>query len=120
MLTQDQKEKLYPLTLHPKFDKLLISAMKTWETCNPTKNDFGITKWNDSEKESEWQVHKNGNKCCLTGASIVGQNSKDYPVDEVRSTFDLSENEVDDLTYGFDLRGNYSEESEAFRFGYEV
>lgn len=98
MLTQEQIEKLEPLTLHPKYGKLLKSAISSWKKCKPESRHFGVIK-----KDNKFCRDKNWKGCCLIGASllnkkadedILGSAVKKYKLDEIK--------EVWDLVYGFD------------------
>lgn len=52
MLTEEQKIKLELLTHHPKYGKLLIDAMETWDFTTPSQNTIGITRW-ESDRFSD-------------------------------------------------------------------
>jgi hypothetical protein len=110
MLTQTQKDKLGPLTKHEKYGKLLIDAMKTWETIHPKQREFGVFRGKDSKWEADSEIG-----CCLIGAAIAGKDSN--MLIEV-SVFSIEQKEMWVLSDGFDDHSN--NESEAWLFGKTV
>ncbi len=122
MLTQDQKSKLKSLTCHEKYGKLLIEAMKTWETTHPKQRAFGVVRGKDEKWEvnyGEWETNYEVG-CCLIGAAIVGKKSVYDTALEVAIAefflFDKKDTWV--LSDGFD--GHSNDESEAWFFGKNV
>ncbi len=120
MLTQEQKDKLHPLTLHPKFGKLLIEAIKGWENSTPKTQDFGISRF-DSDPHimrSTWKLNPNSNKCCcLIGSAILGKDSSYGIISSAMNNFSLSEKEVNEIINGFDYLFS---DSEGHNFGNSV
>lgn len=130
MLTQFQKEKLRPFTLHPKFGKLLIDAINVWETAIPNQGRYGITRWLFLGHEQSFVAaakyrfdDRNDNKCCLIGACLVNK-----AVDEsismegsVNEYFNIKHDEMRALIHGFDeeLNSTYGN-SEGYDFANQV
>lgn len=117
MLTQDQIEKLQPLTKHEKYGKLLEEAIKAWEYINPVSNDFGINPFS-----SEKIITCSGGYACLIGASIIGKEFKNQLYKETMEYyFDISENEMWSLIEGFDFceKGEHAAITidQAYKFG---
>lgn len=101
MLNQSQKEKLRPFTLHLKFGKLLIEAMKVWETAIPYQGGYGITRWSNFVRYRF--DDRNDNKCCLIGASLVNKSTSNCTMeDSVNEYFDIQYDETRALIHGFD------------------
>lgn len=125
MLTQDQKNQLEPLTLHPRFGKLLTEAIKAWEVSSPKKGAYGVF-FNSDEKGYRFSDEKN-HCCCLIGAALYRLQS---PIEEgcyssdATSTYDICENEMTGLINGFDTDENQYGEgklyTEAYNFGLSV
>lgn len=138
MLTNEQIEKLDPLTKHPKFGILLQEAMNIWEgSVNPNHGDWGIyLDLSDNKFRIDGQ-------CCLIGASLVNKKvnhakieGSDFDLfdldhyEQIRMGFnqnyDFSNLEFNSLWKGFDAwsRGNdYYEplyDEDAFQFGLQV
>lgn len=113
MLTQDRKLKLEPLTHHPKYGKLLIDAMKTWETIYPKQREFGVFRGKDSKWEADYETG-----CCLIGAAIAEKDSQDDMFLVVTKSFLFEEKDIWVLSDGFDNHSN--DESEAWLFGKTV
>lgn len=109
MLTEEQKIKLEPLTHHPKYGKLLIDAMKTWDFTTPSQNTIGITRW-ESDRFSDdviplykWKIDESYNNCCcLVGASLLGKDSHHNLKVSILISFDISRSDVKQLIDGFD------------------
>ncbi len=119
MLTQDQKDKLEPLTRHEKYGKLLQEAIKGWEKVNPAKKRYGIY-----HKVSKFELDVENpfvTGCCLLGAAMLLKNSDtDYVLDSVLKTFpEISDDEACELMSGFDADDPLYR-TEAFNFGLEV
>lgn len=120
MLTQNQKDKLEPLTHHEKFGKLLIEAMKTWETATPKRKTWGATRFDDKYNLlDKWELRKYSNECCLIGASIIGKSTKDGIVESANDCFKL-DNTAWDLICGFDSSDDWESSNEAIKFGRQV
>ena len=121
MLTQDQKDKLEPLTLHPKFGKLLQEAMKTWETATPKQKTWGATRFDDKYNLlDKWELRKDSNECCLIGASMIEKSSTECDiVESVNDCFKLDDTAWD-LICGFDSSDNLEFSNEAGKFGKQV
>ncbi len=130
MLTQSQKEKLRPFTLHPKFGKLLIEAMNVWETAIPYQRGYGITSWSFLGHEQTFVAtakyrfdDRNDNKCCLIGACLVGKAVDESMSMEgsVNEYFNLQYDETRALIHGFDevLNSVYGD-SEGYIFANQV
>ena len=119
MLTQSQKEKLRPFTLHPKFGKLLIEAMNVWETAIPYQGGYGITCWlNDAKYRFD---NKNDNKCCLIGACLVSKVAGESMEESVNEYFNLQHDEMRALIHGFDEEVNsIYDGSEGYIFANQV
>jgi len=120
MLTQEQKDKLEPLTKHSKFGKLLVEAMKAWEIAAPAKGNFGLDKlWLDSK--FEFNSLKNPS-CCLIGALLFKKTSNSYSLClSAQYIFKLDHDDVNFLVAGFDCSNSFiSEKSEAYLFGNQV
>lgn len=120
MLTQDQKDLLAPLTHHERYGKLLINAMKAWETTTPKQKRYGVSRWN-GDAESEWQIEPNNNGCCLIGASILGKSESDTFLEEASISFQLTIAEVLSLAHGFDMADiRWNDDTFAYDFGKQV
>lgn len=118
MLTQDQKEKLELLTKHESFGKLLIEAMKTWETVNP-RSGFGVDRWgSDGHILKFWELDSCNNGCCLLGASILGKDSTGSFIESVEKEFQINNKTAWELSDGFENCS--SVETEASLFGEQV
>lgn len=113
MLTENQKLKLEPLTHHEKFGKLLIDAMKTWETIHPKQREFGVFRG----KDSKWEAYCETG-CCLIGAAVSGKNSKHEIIVAIMREYELDKRIIWVLSDGFDSHSN--DESEAWLFGKTV
>ena len=113
MLTQNQKDKLEPLTNHEKYGKLLIDAIKTWETIHPKQREFGVFKGKDSKWEADSETG-----CCLIGAAIAGKDSQDDRFLVITKSFLFEEKDIWPISDGFD--GHSNDESEAWLFGKTV
>ena len=119
MLTQDQKEELEPFTKHEKFGKLLIEAMKTWETVDP-RSGFGIDRWESNGYPLKfWKLDSYNNGCCLLGASILGKDSTGSYIESVEKEFQIKREIAWDLSDGFE-KCHCSTETEASLFGEQV
>lgn len=119
MLTQEQKDKLESFTKHPKFGKLLVDAIITWEEINPAIDEYGV-KVDFSDKGLIVKDRTKG--CCLIGASVLNKISFDYSIDRTaRKYFELSNSDVEEIIDGFD--DVYEENrvnSEAYRFARNI
>lgn len=121
MLTQDQKLKLEPLTHHEKYGKLLIEAMRSWETIRPERRCFGI----DLKESNTWGLYKFVNKfankcCCLIGAALLDKKSNvNHYVASAVDIYSVLPNEIENLIGGFDQDSSFSS-SEAYDFGRQV
>lgn len=117
MLTLEQKEKLEPLTHHEKYGKILIDAMKTWETVTPNTGIFGV------RIISNTFTLLNNSTCCLIGASLAGKTaieSDDLSTESFKS-LKLNEIVMWDIIRGFDsFRNQINIKSEPFIFGRTV
>lgn len=128
MLTPEQKSKLKPLTHHEQYGKLLLNAMKTWETTNPSRGTFGITDYkinDDISLESEkldYFILDNGCKCCLIGASLLGRKSFSGFNSALKEEYGLSSDEKIAIIDGFDAPNAYSiySDYDAFLFAKNV
>jgi hypothetical protein len=130
MLTQSQKEKLRPFTLHPKFGKLLIEAMNVWETAIPYQGGYGITRWLSVGHEQVFVAttkyrfdDRNDNKCCLIGACLVSKTVDEAMSMEgsVNEYFNLQYDETRALIHGFDEELNsIHSDSEGYVFANQV
>lgn len=121
MLTQDQKDKLEPLTLHPRFGKLLKEAMKTWESATPKRATWGATRFDDKcNLLDKWELRKNSNECCLVGASIIGKNLTENDIIESANNYFKLDGDAWDLVCGFDCSDNLEFSHEAGKFGKKV
>ena len=119
MLTQDQKDKLEPLTLHPRFGKLLKEAMKTWESATPKRATWGATRFDDNcNLLDKWEVM--GDCCCLVGASMVGKALTEKDVIESTNDYFKLDGDAWDLVCGFDCSDNLEFSHEAGKFGKQV
>ena len=121
MLTPEQKSKLEPLTHHEKYGKILIEAMKSWETIRPERRCFGI----DLKESNIWELYKFANEfanecCCLIGAALLDKKSNvnHYVVSAV-DIYSVLPNEIENLIGGFDQDSSFSS-SEAYDFGLQV
>jgi hypothetical protein len=118
MLTQDQKEKLEPLTKHKSFGKLLIEAMKTWEIVDP-RSGFGVDRWgSDDNLLKFWKLDSHNSGCCLLGASILGKDSTGSFIESVEKEFQINHGTAWELSDGFENCA--SVETEASLFGEQV
>ena len=113
MLTEIQKLKLEPLTHHEKYGKLLINAMKTWETIHPKQREFGVFRGKDSKWEADSEIG-----CCLIGAAITGKNSRHERICTAIKYFSLDRKDMWSLSDGFD--DHSTNDSEAWLFGKTV
>jgi len=128
MLTPEQKAKLEPLMNNERYGNLLLNAMKTWETTNPTRGTFGITDYkanDDVSLESEkldYYILYNGCKCCLIGASLLGKKSCSGFTSALEEEYGLSFAEKIAIIDGFDAPGSISTYSDynAFLFAKSV
>jgi hypothetical protein len=128
MLTLEQKSKLKPLTNNERYGNLLLNAMKTWETTNPTRGTFGITDYkvnDDVSLESEkldYYILDNGCKCCLIGASLLGKKSCSGFTSALEEEYGLSFAEKIAIIDGFDAPNIYSvySDHDAFLFAETV
>jgi len=109
MLTQNQKDKLEPLTNHPKFGKLLSAAIKTWENINPKQFTF-------------CDDYRNCKNCCLVGASVLNEymsfENIESAITLAHENFNITEYDVITLSDGFDNNPSY--EAEGYKFGKAV
>ena len=105
MLTQDQKNQLNPLTLHPKFGRLLTEAIKTWETMTPKQRTF---------------CDDTMNNCCLVGASVLNDYilSSNWKSAVTLASEKFTGYEVVTVSDGFDNEPSY--EDEGYNFGKAV
>lgn len=114
MLTPEQKSKLEPLTRNERYGKLLLNAMKTWETTNPSRGTFGITdyKVNDDvlleSEKLDYFILDNGCKCCLIGASLLGKKSRSGFTSALEEEYELSFAEKVAMIDGFDAPNSNS------------
>lgn len=115
MLTPEQKSKLEPLTHHEKYGKILIEAMRSWETTKPARRIFGI------KFSYTWQLEPFSNQnCCLIGAALLYKkaNVNSY-CESFEDTYLVSSHETENLISGFDQSHSFSS-SEAYDFGRQV
>jgi len=122
MLTQTQKDKLEPLTNHPKFGKLLIEAMKTWEISTPKQKTWGTTRFDKHYNLlNKWELMEDSNQCCcLIGASMVGKAMTENDIiASVDKYFDL-DSTAWDLVSGFDSSNDFEFSTDAGNFGKQV
>lgn len=101
MLTQDQKDQLTQLMNDcpiPKLKKVLDNGLPRFISgeIEPIQHNSGVTTNYDDVYYAE------NNKCCLLGAAVIGQKSKDF----LLGNFELTT-----LTGSFDGRG--------YRLGYD-
>ena len=128
MLTEEQKSKLKPLTCNERYGKLLLNAMKSWETTNPSRGTFGITdyKVNDGvsleSEKLDYFILDNGCKCCLIGASLLGKKSRSGFTSALEEEYELSFAEKIAIIDGFDAPNTVSVYSDydAFLFAKNV
>lgn len=120
MLTPDQKEKLELLTHHEKYGKLLIEAIKSWETTNPSKRIFGIKLAKNFEN---WEIDSfYDDRCCLIGAALSGKkaNMSSF-VKSIVDNYSILYAETENLINGFDqIDSNSFCSSGAYDFGKQV
>jgi hypothetical protein len=124
MLTQEQKDKLEPLTNYKRFGKLLIDAMHTWEFSKPVCAKLGITRYSkDKElvKFFEFSDSDIQKECCLVGASLFGKQS-DFITVALNDYFNIDTLEMIHLESGFDSHDGHDPRitTEAFEFGKSV
>lgn len=142
MLTQEQLQRLEPLTKDLIFGKLLHDAIKTWKNknINPFFGRLGI-KLNLKTFELEASFANETNSCCLVGAAILKkENPTPYNlyVDEfllenfykiIANIYDLEADDVENLVCGFDCKDINKEEIlkkpgkhglKAYEFGMQV
>ncbi len=120
MLTLNQKEKLQPLILHPRFGKLLIDAIDTWEVTNPAKGDFGII---ESPLNDLWILDSRSSKtCCLIGASLLNKTAYAGGFSNTAANyFSLPFEEIGNIIAGFDNGSiSYGRFPESYEFGKSV
>lgn len=120
MLTQEQKDKLEPLTKHERFGKLLIDAIKAWEIAKPEEGSYGVERDN---LDDAFDFDSSDKHCCLLGAALYSKKSNNPGYDWViREYFQIESNEMTALHRGFDNSNiNYlSKYKEAFDFGQSV
>lgn len=120
MLTQEQKNKLEPLTKHERFGKLLIDAIKTWNNeARPTKGSYGVMSTN----KDIYDFFHNDKSCCLIGASLYGKcipYSDGYSF-SIYKIYSVSDVEMNGIIHGFDSSVEFSDfQSEAYKFGNDV
>ncbi len=121
MLTQNQKDKLELLTHHEKFGKLLIDAMKTWETATPKQKTWGITRYDDKYNLlDKWEFRKDSNECCLIGGSMINQALTKYDIVESATNYFKLDDTAWDLICGFDSSDDLEFSNEAGKFGKQV
>ena len=126
MLTQSQKEKLHPFTLHSKFGKLLIEAMNVWETAIPYQGGYGITQYAFikciAKELTHYQFEDDYKECCMIGASLVNKSTSNCTMEgSINEYFDLQHDETRALIHGFDeeLNSLYND-SEGYIFANQV
>lgn len=127
MLTPEQKSKLEPLTQNERYGKLLLNAMKSWETTNPSRGTFGITDYKENDDVSleseklDYFVLDNGCKCCLIGASLLGKKSQGF-TSALEEEYGLNFAEKVAIIDGFDAPNSVSVYSDydAFLFAKNV
>lgn len=120
MLTQEQLEKLEPLTQHPKYGKLLSDAIEVWkkENATPTKGTWGII--------DDWEVQFNSDgtgRYCLIGAGLLDKLVVDHSkIATVSNYFKLDNLDFDLIVWGFDNVRVYDEfqNHDAYQFGLAV
>lgn len=119
MLTENQKSKLEPLTHHPKFGKLLIEAMKTWEISTPKQKTWGTTRFDKHYNLlAKWEL--SNQCCCLVGASMVGKTlTENDIIASVDKYFELDYTAWD-LVGGFDSSDDFEFSTDAGNFGKQV
>lgn len=128
MLTQEQKSKLESLTYNERYGKLLLSAMKTWETTNPSRGTFGITDYKVTDdvlfetEKLDYYILDNGCKCCLIGASLLGKKSRSGFTSALEEEYELSFAEKVAIVDGFDAPNSVSfySDYDAFLFAKSV
>lgn len=116
-LTQEQIQKLQPLTQHPKFGKLLQDAIEIWKKENiiPVIKDFGVIPY---ETDLIYIIRDKG--CCLLGAALVNKPCHKAFFNTIKEYYNLSISEYDGLWVGFDIEPLFSEDFEAWKFGKQV
>src|SRR5574338_959569 len=125
MITENQIEKLKPLTEHPRFGKLLLNAIENWKLVKPNIGAFGIRPI--YKKESDFFVWKEDNTnygCCLIGSSLINITNKNAAsqFDLCELKYNLTDSEVYGLIIGFDnihIR-NVEFDQKAYEFGKKV
>lgn len=121
MLTQDQKDKLEPLTKHEKFGKLLIEAMKTWETATPKQKTWGATRFDDKYNLlDKWKFRKDSYECCLIGAAMIEKSLTENDIVESANDYFKLDDMAWDLICGFDSPDYWEFSHEAGKFGKQV
>jgi hypothetical protein len=121
MLTPEQKSKLEPLTHHEKYGKLLIEAMKTWETTTPKQKTWGVTRFDDKYNLlDKWELRKDSNECCLIGASMIEKSFTEYEIVESANDCFKLDDTAWDLICGFDSFDDLEFSNEANKFGRQV
>lgn len=121
MLTQDQKDKLEPLTKHEKFGKLLIEAMKTWETATPKQKTWGAKRFDDKcNLLDKWELRKDSNECCLIGAAMIEKSLTEYDIVESANNYFKLDDTAWDLICGFDSSDDLEFSHDAGKFGKQV
>lgn len=110
MLTENQKANLLKLTDHPKFGKLLIDAIETWnrEDILPWKRKYGIEFVNYRFEKIKWH---GPSPCCLVGSALLEKDliheSKRYEISEamffaLMKFYNINHDEANALIDGFD------------------
>ena len=128
MLTQEQLEKLQPLTLHSKFGKFLEDAVEVWKNANPNQHSYGVGSSYTSEPIMEFDCDSVPD-CCLIGAAVLGKNiplyDENVKMDEWDRTcnkyFGLTREEIHAMIQAFDdgiIMDNH--DPEAFEFASQV
>ncbi len=124
MLTQEQLEKLQPLTLHPRFGKFLEDAIKGWKTNNPVQGTYGVSSNYCTPPIMELDCSLN--RCCLIGAATLGKEIPEYNgMDDwdrtCKAHFGLKLNEIHAMIQAFDdgvIMDNH--DFKAFEFATQV
>jgi hypothetical protein len=102
MLTNKQLEQFIN---HPKFGKLLKSAIKNWKKFKPIKDQSGLRV----DENQKFVRDLNHAGCCLLGAALYGKKTNQISgktnsvIKDVSDKCNLGLQESEELINGFDL-----------------
>lgn len=123
MLTQEQIEKLEPLTKHPRFGQILQDAMTNWMLPNVTPK---MAFWGVDWLNGRYVLSKNfRGRCCLIGSYVINKENEDAQdpfCSDIASQYSGIEFvEITAIISGFDQSISYTGLfQDAYNFGKQV